>query len=68
MTNEKFPSNLMTNDIASLALISKFCGECFFMGEADIARLEPLMVHFGFSERQCEAIKELMRACIEIQD
>ena len=61
---ENFPSNAMTNDIALLALVSRFAASCFFMGAEDIKNLEPLMVHFGFTERQRAAITELMLASI----
>lgn len=61
---ENFPSYAMINDIALLALVSKFASSCLFMGEEDIKNLEPLMMHFGFTERQRAAITELMLASI----
>lgn len=63
--SEKFPSNAMTNDIAHLALVSRFAASCAFMDEEDARKLEPLMVHFGFTERQRAAIIELMLASME---
>lgn len=63
--NEQFPSNAMTSDIAHLALVSRFAASCVFMDEEDARKLEPLMVHFGFTERQRAAIIELMLASIE---
>jgi hypothetical protein len=66
MSNETFPSNAMTNDITLLAFVSQFAARCFWMEEEDIVKLEPLMVHFGFSEKQREAIAQLIRASMEI--
>lgn len=64
---EQLPSNAMTNDITLLAFVSQFAAKCFFMEEEDITKLEPLMVHFGFNEKQREAIAQLMRASMEIE-
>lgn len=63
--SEKFPSNAMTNDITHLALVSRFAASCVFMDEEDARKLEPLMIHFGFTERQRAAIIELMLASME---
>lgn len=63
--SEQFPSSAMTNDIANLALVSRFAASCVFMDGEDARNLEPLMVHFGFTERQRAAIIELILASIE---
>lgn len=63
--SETFPSNAKTNDITLLALVSQFTASCFWMEEEDARKLESLMVHFGFNERQRAAIIELMLASIE---
>jgi hypothetical protein len=63
--NEELPSNAMTNDIAHLALVSQFAASCVFMDHDDVMRLIPLMVHFGFTERQRAAIADLMLASME---
>jgi len=65
---EQFPSNKMTNDIALLALVSNFTASCFFLSEENLKDLEPLMVHFGFHEKQREAIVQLIRASMYEED
>lgn len=68
MTKENFPSNKMTNDIALLALVSRFTASCFFLSEESLEDLKPLMVHFGFSEKQREAIENLIRVSMYEED
>jgi hypothetical protein len=65
MDNQQFPSHAMTSDITLLAFVSQFVARCAFMDEDDITKLEPLMVHFGFTEKQREVIAQLMRVSME---